>query len=43
MFAASNGRKDIVDLLMSSGVDVNHKNEVQIPLYVLACNFLYFG
>ena len=42
MVAARNGHKDVVELLISCGADVNHQNKVRIPLHALTCNLTYF-
>ena len=35
MVAARNGHKDVVELLISGGANVNHQNKVRIPLHAL--------
>ena len=43
MFAAQNGHKDVVELLIFSGADVNHQKQVRIDLDLVTCSLLYCG
>ena len=43
IFAAQNGHKDVVELLISSGADVKHQTQVRIDLDLLSCSPYYCG
>ena len=43
MVAAQNGHKDVVEVLISSGADVQHQTQVRIDLDLVTCSLFYCG
>ena len=43
MVASHSGHKDVVELLVSSGADVNDQDKVRIDLDLLTCSPFYCG
>ena len=43
MVAAENGHKDVVELIISNGADVNDQEKVRIDLDLVTCSPFYCG
>ena len=43
MVGAQNGHKDVVDLLISNGADINQQEKVRLFSDVVTCNLYYCG